>query len=93
MLASQGYPETYPSGEIIDFPNNTPENIYVIHAGTRLGDEGKILTNGGRVLGVTALGIDLETAAHDAYAYCEQVRFPSIYFRRDIGARELRRLV
>ena len=93
VLASQGYPETYPSGEIIDFPNNTPENIYVIHAGTRLSDEGKILTNGGRVLGVTALGIDLETAAHDAYAYCEQVRFPSVYFRRDIGARELRRLV
>ncbi len=93
VLASQGYPETYPSGEIIDFPNNTPENIHVIHAGTRLGDEGKILTNGGRVLGVTALGKDLETAAHDAYAYCEQVRFPSVYFRRDIGARELRRLV
>lgn len=93
VLASQGYPETYPSGEIIDFPNNTPENIHVIHAGTRLGDEGKILTNGGRVLGVTALAIDLETAAHDAYAYCEQVRFPSVYFRRDIGARELRRLI
>ena len=93
VLASQGYPETYPSGEIIDFPNNTPENIHVIHAGTRLGDEGKILTDGGRVLGVTALGKDLETAAHDAYAYCEQVRFPSVYFRRDIGARELRRLV
>ncbi len=93
VLASQGYPETYPSGEIIDFPNNTPENIHVIHAGTRLGDEGKILTNGGRVLGVTALGKDLETAAHDAYAYCEQVRYPSVYFRRDIGARELRRLV
>ncbi len=93
VLASQGYPETYPSGEIIDFPKNTPENIHVIHAGTRLGDEGKILTNGGRVLGVTALGKDLEAAAHDAYAYCEQVRFPSVYFRRDIGARELRRLV
>ncbi len=93
VLASQGYPETYPSGEIIDFPNNTPENIHVIHAGTRLGDEGKILTDGGRVLGVTALGKDLETAAHDAYAYCEQVRFPSVYFRRDIAARELRRLV
>lgn len=93
VLASQGYPETYPKGESIDFPNYTPKNINVIHAGTSLGDEGEILTNGGRVLGITAFGKDLETAARDAYAYCEQVRFPSVYYRRDIGARELGRLV
>lgn len=91
VLASQGYPENYPKGEFIDFPINTPDNIHVIHAGTKLGSDGKIQSNGGRVLGITALGKDLVTAARDAYAYCDQVRYPSIYFRRDIGARELQR--
>jgi phosphoribosylamine--glycine ligase len=93
VLASQGYPEAYPKGETINFPDYTPENINLIHAGTSLGEDGEILTNGGRVLGVTAFGKDLETAARDAYAYCEQVRFPSVYYRRDIGARELRRQI
>ena len=90
VIASKGYPEVYPKGEIIQFPNHTPKNINVIHAGTSLGDDGNFLTNGGRVLGITALGKDLETAAQDAYLYCEKVQFPSVYYRRDIGAKELR---
>jgi phosphoribosylamine--glycine ligase len=68
VLASEGYPESYPKGEEISGLDSTDENSYVFHAGTK-NQDGKILTNGGRVLGVTALGDTLEDAIANAYAF------------------------
>ncbi|MDQ8203155.1 phosphoribosylamine--glycine ligase [Pelagicoccus sp. SDUM812003] len=91
VLASDGYPGTYPKGETITFPKAVGENEVIFHAGTRFNEAGDVVTNGGRVLGVTALGADLKTAADKAYALCDQIRFKSKYLRRDIGAKELNR--
>ncbi len=91
VLASDGYPNSYPKGEEISLPENIGDNEYIFHAGTRSGENGAILTNGGRVLGVTALGADLQEAADKAYALCGKIDFKSRYFRRDIGAKELSR--
>jgi phosphoribosylamine---glycine ligase len=63
----------------------------VIHAGTSRNPAGALVTNGGRVLGVTALGSTLAQAARDAYAVCDAIQCESKYFRRDIGARQLLR--
>ena len=66
-------------------------NVAVIHAGTSRNQAGDLVTNGGRVLGVTALGSTLAQSAHDAYAVCDAIECASKYFRRDIGARQLNR--
>jgi phosphoribosylamine--glycine ligase len=63
----------------------------VYHAGTARSAAGELVTHGGRVLGVTALGPTLQAAANSAYATCERITCVSKYFRRDIGARQLRR--
>ncbi len=91
VLASKGYPGSYPKGEKISLPQTLPENVSIIHAGTKKEEDGSILTNGGRVLNVTALGPSLQAAADAAYQACENIRWPSKYCRRDIGARQLRR--
>ena len=57
----------------------------VFHAGTKLGEDGAILTNGGRVLGVTATGPDLEAAIRGAYASAKHINFTDMHFRTDIG--------
>ena len=57
----------------------------VFHAGTKLGDDGAVLTAGGRVLGVTATGKDLEDAIAKAYAACKPISFQDMHFRTDIG--------
>jgi phosphoribosylamine--glycine ligase len=62
----------------------------VIHAGTARNPAGQVVTNGGRVLGVTALAPTLHEAARRAYAACEMIQYRSKYFRRDIGARQLK---
>lgn len=91
VLASKGYPGSYPKGEAISFPESVGENEWIIHAGTKAGPGGEVLTNGGRVLGITALGADLQEASDKAYALTERVDFPSKYLRRDIGGKELNR--
>lgn len=91
VLASHGYPGSYPKGEVITFPESVEENEIIFHAGTKFDAEKNVTTNGGRVLGVTALGADLKTAADKAYALCEKVDFKSKYLRRDIGFKELNR--
>ncbi len=91
VLASNGYPGSYPKGEVIALPDSVDEDEHIFHAGTKF-DEGKnVVTNGGRVLGVTALAPDLQTAAAKAYALCDKIDFKSKYLRRDIGAKELQR--
>jgi len=90
IMASGGYPGHYPKGKIItglDAANQMP-GTKVFHAGTALQD-GRIVTNGGRVLGVTALGNDLRAARAAAYAAVECVRFEGAHFRRDIAAKAL----
>ena len=86
VLASDGYPEKYDKGfEITGFENfKDKEGYYVFHAGTKF-DGDKIVTNGGRVLGVTALGTDLKNARANAYAATEWIDFANKYKRNDIG--------
>ncbi len=91
VLASNGYPESYPKGETITLPENLAEGQLLFHAGTKQVENGSIVTNGGRVMGVTGLGANLEEAAKKAYDLCDQVGFESKYLRRDIGAKELNR--
>jgi len=88
VLASEGYPEAYPKNEEIVISDSIPKNVQVFHAGTKKQD-GKILTNGGRVLGVTALGDTLETAIQNAYSAVEKISWPHKYYRKDIGKKGL----
>lgn len=88
VLASDGYPESYPKNEEIFGFENIPDNAYVFHAGTK-NQDGKILSNGGRVLGVTALGNTLESAITNAYAAVEKISWPHKYCRTDIGKKGL----
>jgi phosphoribosylamine--glycine ligase len=84
VMASGGYPVKYQKGyEIIGL--DAVEGAMVYHAGTKLDDAGKYLTNGGRVLGVTAHGDSLEDALNKAYAGVKKVDFRDAHYRRDIG--------
>lgn len=88
VLASKGYPESYPTDEEIIGFDLVPKNAIVFHAGTKkIG--GKILSNGGRVLGVTALGDTLASAISNAYAAAEKISWPSKFCRKDIGKKGL----
>jgi phosphoribosylamine--glycine ligase len=90
VMASGGYPGNYPKGKPITglAAANALPNTKVFHAGTALKD-GQVVTNGGRVLGVTALGKDLRTAQTAAYAAVEKIHFEGAQFRRDIAAKAL----
>lgn len=88
VLASEGYPESYPKNEEIVGFGSIPDNAHVFHAGTKHTD-GKILSNGGRVLGVTALGDTLESAIANAYAASEKISWPHKFCRKDIGKKGL----
>ncbi len=87
VLASDGYPVAYDKGFVIhgleEFVD--AEGYYCFHAGTAVNDDGQIVTNGGRVLGVTATGADLSEARMNAYAATEWIRFDNKYMRHDIG--------
>jgi len=89
VLASAGYPGSYGKGYEITVPESVRPNVYV--AGAALKD-GKLVTSGGRVLGVTAVAETLPEAVKDAYALAEQVTFENRYCRRDIGERALQAL-
>jgi phosphoribosylamine--glycine ligase len=91
VIAAQGYPDSYPKGDPIAFPARLPEGVTVLHAGTARDAAGRIVTNGGRVLGVTAVAATLRAAADRAYAACGEIQCASKYYRRDIGARQLTR--
>lgn len=86
VLASSGYPEKYEKGfEITGFENfKDKEGYYVFHAGTKF-DKEKIVTNGGRVLGVVAKGNDLKDARSNAYEATKLISFDNKYMRNDIG--------
>ena len=86
ILASDGYPLAYEKGKLITGLENFEgkEGYYCFHAGTKMTDEG-IVTNGGRVLGITATGATLKEARANAYAATEWVNFDNKYMRTDIG--------
>lgn len=83
ILASGGYPEKYEKGLPITI-ENLDEDIILFHAGTAFKD-GKLVTNGGRVIGVTALGKDIDEARAKAYANVPKVKFDKVHYRKDIG--------
>jgi phosphoribosylamine--glycine ligase len=91
VLASKGYPESYPKGEEIFGLGNAFDDAYIFHAGTKDLDK-KIITNGGRVLGVTALGDTLEAAIKHAYDVTEKISWENKYLRTDIGKKGLSHL-
>ena len=88
VMTAEGYPSAYQKGEIISGlqnANSTPE-VVVFHAGTKEKD-GKVLTNGGRVLGVTATGANTESAIQRAYDAVGKVNWRGVHYRKDIGSR------
>lgn len=84
VLASNGYPDSYKKGEEILGLDNNDKNSLVFHAGTKLVN-GKVVTNGGRVLGVTATGSTLQEAISYAYGRASKISWASKYCRKDIG--------
>ena len=93
VLASGGYPgdfkKGFPISGILD-ANEVP-GCHVVQAGTRMGVDGHLLTHGGRVLGVVGLGPTIAAAKDVAYLGVDKISFENMYFRRDIGARQLNR--
>jgi phosphoribosylamine--glycine ligase len=91
VMAAGGYPESYRKGDVITgLPTQEQEDIKVFHAGTRVQD-GKIVTNGGRVLCVTALGDTVVEAQKKAYKMVKQIKWDNVYYRNDIGYRAVAR--
>ena len=88
VLASKGYPSSYPTGDEITGFENLSSDAFVFHAGTKKQDD-KIKSNGGRVLGVTALGSSLEDAINNAYDACNHIHWTNKYHRTDIGKKGL----
>ena len=90
ILASGGYPKSYEKGKEISGLDDKgqADGVFVYHAGTKLSD-GVFTTNGGRVLGVTATGKDLETALANAYSGAKKITFDKVHYRNDIGKRAL----
>jgi phosphoribosylamine--glycine ligase len=86
IMASNGYPQAYEKGYEISIPDSIWNNVYV--AGASLKD-GKLLTNGGRVLGATATAATLSEAVDEAYKLVKQINFGNAYYRNDIGKKAL----
>ena len=91
VLASKGYPGDYEKGKEISGLNDTKslKDAVVFHAGTSLKD-GKIVTSGGRVLGVTAIADTIESAINGAYSVVHMVKFDGMHYRSDIGRKALK---
>lgn len=86
VLASEGYPVEYKKGfKITGFDKFDNKNYFCFHAGTKFDENHDIVTNGGRVLGITALGSDLKEARKNAYKATEWIDFENKYMRHDIG--------
>ena len=92
VLASGGYPENYEKGKLISgiLDAEQMKDIIVFHAGTKYNENKNLVTNGGRVLGVTSTGIDLKEALQNAYKAIEKISFDGMYYRKDIGKKILK---
>ena len=89
ILASGGYPGSYEKGKEMTFPETFPDNVTCYHAGSKLAGE-KLVTSGGRVLGITSTADTLADALKNAYAAADTIHFDKKYMRRDIGQRALK---
>jgi phosphoribosylamine---glycine ligase len=91
VMAAGGYPGHYERGRVIEGLKEAAklDKVWVFHAGTRQDASGQVTTDGGRVLGVTALGETIEKAAGRAYEAVQRIRFDGAHFRRDIAARAM----
>ena len=91
VMASGGYPGSYEKGKPIDGLDRAAalRDVMVFHAGTAESG-GKTITNGGRVLGVTALGSDIASARKRAYEAVDMIRWEGVQYRKDIGSKALR---
>jgi phosphoribosylamine--glycine ligase len=91
VISSKGYPGPYEKGTVIQgldaFTNDS--NVVVFHAGTSLNDN-EVVTSGGRVLGVTALGKDIRTARENVYQAIEKIHFDGMHFRKDIAGKAIK---
>lgn len=85
VMASDGYPDKYPKGKSVKVPSDLPDEVVVFHAGTSALLR-EVVTSGGRVLGVSAMAQDLETARKTAYDAVDRIEFTGKQFRTDIGA-------
>ena len=92
VMASKGYPDKYEKGSPISGLEALKglDNVQVFHAGTSLKD-GKVVTSGGRVLGVTTVGKDLWEAQKNVYEAIQKISFNGAHYRRDIGAKAIHR--
>ena len=90
VMAAAGYPDSPRKGDAITGLSHDAKDVHVFHAGT-VEKDGKVVTNGGRVLCVTALGDKVKIAAERAYEVVEKIRFDGMQFRRDIGHRAFSR--
>ena len=92
VLAAQGYPASYPKGHVISgLDTNTHTAAKVFHAGTKLNEDGEVITNGGRVLCATALGKTVTEAQQLAYEVLHQISWQGVEFRTDIAYRAIAR--
>jgi phosphoribosylamine--glycine ligase len=85
MVVSGGYPDEYEKGKIITGLGDVDNKTTAYHAGTKVDENGNIVTNGGRVIAFTSLASDLETALRRSYRNIDRVDFDGKFFRRDIG--------
>jgi len=90
IAASGGYPDPYEKGKVISGLDTIDDEVMVFHAGTTRKDD-KLLTAGGRVLGVTATGKDLKSAATLAYHNIQKIHFEGMHYRSDIAAHAIRK--
>jgi phosphoribosylamine--glycine ligase len=89
VMSSGGYPGDYEKGKEITGLNNLSNKIIAFHAGTE-SKNGRLYTNGGRVLNITALGDDLIEARHSVYSEIDKIKFDGAFYRKDIGFRALK---
>jgi phosphoribosylamine--glycine ligase len=91
VMTAGGYPEKYNKGDVIEgLPEKEEDDIKVFHAGTAMKD-GKVVTSGGRVLCVTALGSRVKEAQKKAYSNVKKIKWQDVYYRTDIGYRAVER--
>ena len=89
VLAAAGYPESPKKGDVITGIDAANQHGKVFHAGSKLNEQGELLTNGGRVLCVVGLGDDVKHAQAQAYAALENIQFDGMQYRRDIANKAL----
>ncbi len=92
VMAAEGYPGKVRTGDVIEgLPDPEPDGVKVFHAGTCLDEAGRVITSGGRVLCVTALGDSIADAQARTYQVVERIHWPGCFYRHDIGYRAIAR--